>query len=227
MSFRRFAILMLLLALSACARGPGPSAIVFVPPSAPAVVDPDTACLQDLSAMRVVYQPVQAFGDSDQGCGIANPVSVSASGAALSRPGVMTCAMARTVAQFEQQIIQAAALARFGQPVRKIHHAGTYDCRMRRNGTTLAAAGSGSSRGGRLSEHAKGQAIDITGFELADGTQISVKKDWRGAGAKSAFLQEVARGSCTTFNVVLTPNHDRLHQDHLHLDIGPHALCGY
>ena len=64
------------------------------------------------------------------------------------------------------------------------------------------------------------------GFELADGTVISVKKDWRGAGKRSEFLQEVARASCEHFNVVLTPNHNRLHNDHLHLDIGPHRLCG-
>lgn len=227
MPYRALAVLCLLLALSACARGPAPSAFVFGPPAQPPLVDPDAACLQDLAALQVAYQPVQAFGDPEQGCGIANPVSVSASGAQFNRPSVMTCSLARTVAQFEQQIIQQAALARFGQPVRKILHAGTYDCRMRRNGTTLAAAGSTASKGGRLSEHAKGQAIDIVGFELADGTPISVKKDWRGAGTKSAFLHEVARGSCSTFNVVLTPNHDRLHQDHLHLDIGPHTLCGY
>jgi len=223
---RRLAVLVVLTVLSACARTP-PSAVVFGPPPAPAVLDPDSACLQELSMMRVAYQPIQAFGDPDQGCGIVNPVSVSASGAALNRPGIMTCNLARTVARFEGEVVQPAARARFGQAVKKIHHAGTYDCRMRRNGTTLAAAGSSASRGGRLSEHAKGQAIDIVAFELEDGTQVSVKKDWRGAGVRSAFLQDVARASCTSFNVVLTPNHDRLHQDHLHLDIGPHTLCGY
>ena len=70
-------------------------------------------------------------------------------------------------------------------------------------------------------------AIDLMAFELADGTMVSVKRDWREGGAKAAFLKDVARASCSTFNVVLTPNHDRFHQDHLHLDIGPHTLCGY
>lgn len=225
MSFRRFIVVALLLGLSACARPVAPPVAVAPPPM---IVDPDAACLNELAAMRVVFQPVQAFGEPEQGgCGIANPVKVTAGSVPWNRPGVVTCGMARTAARFEAEVMQPAALARFGQPVKKLHHAGTYDCRVRRNGSTPVAAALGGSRGGRLSEHAKGQAIDIIAFELADGTMVSVKKDWRGAGAKSAFLHEVARASCSTFNVVLTPNHDRLHQDHFHLDIGPHTLCGY
>lgn len=133
--------------------------------------------------------------------------------------------MARTVDRFETQVVQAAAQRILGQRVAKLHHMGTYNCRTRRTETNVATADSGS-RGGRLSEHGKGQAIDVGGFELADGTMISVKKDWRGAGKKSEFLQAVARASCEHFNVVLTPNHNALHADHLHLDIGPHKLCG-
>ena len=90
-----------------------------------------------------------------------------------------------------------------------------------------AAAKLGTSKGGRLSEHATGRAIDFAGIELADGRVISVKRDWRAGGANGAFLHDLARASCKRFNVVLTPNHDRLHQDHIHLDIGPHTLCGY
>lgn len=191
------------------------------------MLDPDTACLNDLSGLRVAFQPIAPFAETEDGCGIANPVKVSAGTVAWNRPGVLTCPMARTLARFETETVQPAAMARFGQAVRKVHHAGTYDCRVKRNNSTKVAASLGGSRGGRLSEHAKGQAIDIAAFELADGTMVTVKKDWRGVGAKSAFLQEVARASCGTFNVVLTPNHDRLHQDHLHLDIGPHTLCGY
>jgi hypothetical protein len=222
---RWLTVVCLMALVSACAQAPAPR--VAAPPPPPTLLDPDAACLQDLTSLQVMFEPVQAFGDPEQGCGIVNPVRVAGAGVAFNRPGVMTCDMARTVARFEREVIQPVAWAKFGQPVTKIVHAGTYDCRVRRNGTTQAAAGSSKSRGGRLSEHAKGRAIDLMGFELADGTRVSVKKDWRGAGAKSAFLQGVARGSCSTFNVVLTPNHDRLHQDHLHLDTGPYTLCGY
>ncbi|MBR9972341.1 extensin family protein [Magnetospirillum sulfuroxidans] len=219
---RRLALLVVVAGLAACAQPP--ARIVAQAP--PPLLDPDSVCLASLQAMRVQFQPVAEFGDTEQGCGIDNPVKVSATGGAWSRPGVVSCPMAQTISRYESDVLQPAARARFGQGIKRIHHAGTYDCRVRRTSTKVAAS-LGGSRGGRLSEHSKGRAIDIMAFELDDGTMVSVKKDWRGQGAKSAFLQEVARASCSVFNVALTPNHDRLHSDHLHLDIGPYTLCGY
>lgn len=215
---------MLLFLAAGCARAPAPAPQLVAPP--PQIVDPDTACLQDLSRLAVVYEPLQSFA-SEEGCGIDNPVRVSRAAIAWNRPGTLSCRLARTMARYESELVQPLALQHFGQPVRKLLHAGTYDCRYRRNGKTQAAAGSGGRKGGRLSEHSRGLAIDIVGFELADGTVVSVKSDWRRGDARSAFLRQVARGACDVFNVVLTPNHDRLHQDHFHLDIGPYTLCGY
>ncbi|MEW5726798.1 MAG: extensin family protein [Pseudomonadota bacterium] len=221
---RTLAVLFLAL-LAGCARPPAPAPVVVAPP-VPQVVDPDTACLQELSRLAVAYEPLQSFAGED-GCGIDNPVRVSQAAIAWNRPGTLSCRLARTLVRYETELVQPLALKHFGQPVRKLLHAGTYDCRYRRNGKTRTAAGSGGRKGGRLSEHSHGLAIDITGFELADGSVVSVKTDWRRGDARSAFLHQLARGSCDTFNVVLTPNHDRLHQDHFHLDIGPYTLCGY
>ena len=72
-----------------------------------------------------------------------------------------------------------------------------YDCRGERGG-----------RPERLSQHSFGRAIDISGFELDDGTTISVLRDWRDKGAKSEFLHQVAQGACRIFSVVITPNHN-------------------
>lgn len=225
---RHLLLVGLLLAVSACS-SPPPRVAAPVP-AAPQALDPDAACLQDLAVLGVSFQPVQSFGEPEQGCGISNAVKVSATGASWNRPGVLSCSMARVLARYQTEVLQPLAEKTFGQPIKRIHHAGTYDCRIKRNNSTAAtptAASLGGSRGGRLSEHSKGQAIDLMAFELADGTTVSVKRDWRAGGAKAAFLKDVARTSCNTFNVVLTPNHDRFHQDHLHLDIGPHTLCGY
>lgn len=111
--------------------------------------------------------------------------------------------------------MQPLAHALFKQPVAKLHHMGTYNCRGR-NGKTA----------GRLSEHAFGRAIDIRSIELADGTIIDVTRHWRNAGRKSEFLHDLARRACKHFSVVLTPNHDHAHRDHIHLDTGPYRLCG-
>ncbi|MBX9635561.1 MAG: extensin family protein, partial [Magnetospirillum sp.] len=198
MLVRRIVMLALLAGLSACARAPLPA----LPPvvQAPQILDPDAACLQDLATLGVDFKAVDSFGDPAQGCGIANAVKVSAAGVMWNRPGVLTCAMARNLARYQTEVVQPLAQSRFGQPVKRIHHAGTYDCRVRRNNSTKVAASLGGSRGGRLSEHSKGQAIDLTAFELADGTMVSVKNDWRGPAAKAGFLHEVARASCNNFN---------------------------
>ncbi|MGE5516563.1 MAG: extensin family protein [Bacteroidota bacterium] len=219
----RLLLLGLLLSVAACSSAPPPRVAA---PAPPVVLDADAACLQDLATLGVTFQPVQSFGDPDQGCGISNAVKVSGTGVPWNRPGVLSCPMARVLAQYQTEVLQPLAQRSFGQGIKRIHHAGTYDCRVRRNSSTAQAAALGGSRGGRLSEHSKGNAIDVMAFELTDGTMVSVKRDWRAGGAKAAFLKDVAKTSCNTFNVVLTPNHDRFHQDHLHLDIGPHTLCG-
>lgn len=222
MSLGRSIAILAVLLVGACASPPPRLA------APPLVLDPDTACLKDLRDHHVVFEP-QAPSPAGS-CSVPNPVKVTAdSQLGWNKPGVVSCAMARSIDRFETQVVAPAALKVFGQRVVRLHHMGTYNCRSRRTEATTASTGKGEgeSRGGRLSEHAKGQAIDIGGFELADGTVISVKKDWRGAGKRSDFLQEVARASCEYFNVALTPNHNRLHADHLHLDIGPHRLCGY
>lgn len=226
MLFRHLMVAAMLAGVAACSSPPA-RVVTPEPPPQPQILDPDAACLQELAALGVSFQPVASFGDPGQGCGVANAVKVSGIGTPWNRPGVVSCSMARVLARYQREVLEPLAQKRFGQGLKKIHHAGTYDCRIRRNNSTATAAALGASKGGRLSEHSKGQAIDLLAFELADGTMVSVKRDWRAGGAKGAFLKDVAKASCKTFNVVLTPNYDRFHQDHLHLDIGPYTLCGY
>lgn len=222
---KTLAILALAATLAACAQPqiPRPAA---APPPEVAVIDPDSACVRELERMNVEFEKLQEFA-TGEGCGVANPVRVFSAGVAWNRPGTLTCQMARAIARFEAEVIQKLAIEHLGQRVRRIHNVGAYDCRVRRNGRTQQAAGSGGSRGGRLSEHSHGRAIDIAAFELEDGTMVDIKKDWRRGDSRARFLHQVARASCSSFNVALTPNHDRFHQDHFHLDIGPYTLCGY
>jgi hypothetical protein len=78
----------------------------------------------------------------------------------------------------------------------------------------------------RTSLHASARAIDIAGFRLADGSDVRVGRDWFAADGRGRFLRAAARAACGHFSVVLTPDHDRDHRDHLHFDIGPWRLCG-
>lgn len=90
------------------------------------------------------------------------------------------------------------------------------------------------------SQHFGGLAIDAAIFTTKDGTKMDVNDDFFGRiGAKtcgpdarprrktekSTALREIL---CETaakriFNVILTPNHNRAHRNHFHLDVTPGA----
>lgn len=214
------------LLLAACGSAPPVHQIAFVPPPPPpppVLVDPDAACRADLDAAHAIFQPLSSFGEGQ--CHIANPVRMSADPVPLNRPGVLSCDTARTLSRFINDVIQPLAHKYFNQSVVRIDHLGTYDCRTRR--TESASKNLGSSKAGKLSEHAMGRAIDFAGVELADGRLISIRENWHSPGAQGAFLHQLAREACNNFNVVLTPNHDKLHWDHIHMDTGPYTVCGY
>jgi len=170
-------------------------------------------CLARLDQAGVRYSLAAVPANSD-GCTVVTPVRVSAAAIAWNQPGVVNCDFALALEAFAREDIDRAARAAFGERVRLIRHFGTYACRRESGG------------GGRWSEHAKGRAIDIAGFELDDGTTILVERDWLSAGAKSAFLHDVAHRACRRFSVVLTPDSDREHRNHIHVDSGPWKLCG-
>ena len=91
-------------------------------------------------------------------------------------------------------------------------------------------------RAGKSSEHNAGMAIDVGHLTLADGSTLSVLDDYHGRiGAAScgkrarprrptakttalrAIVCEVA--AQYLFNVILTPNFNRPHRNHVHLDL--------
>ena len=126
------------------------------------------------------------------------------------------CAVAAGLALWEWHIVQPAAQHHFGQEVATIEHFGSYSCRRL----------NGRAEGG-WSEHATANAVDIAGFTLADGTRISVARDWAAQGARGRFLDEVRDGACDLFATVLSPDYNRAHQDHLHLDQGDRGAFGW
>jgi hypothetical protein len=124
------------------------------------------------------------------------------------RPGAQaTCMVNAGLAIWLRHGVQPAAETLFGSRVVEIEQLGTYSCRR--------IAGSESSR---WSEHATGNAIDIAGFRLEDGRRISVLKDWSAGSDEAAFLHSVRDSACEIFGTVLSPEYNRAHADHFHLD---------
>ncbi len=196
------ALAVVLTMLAACA----PRAVV-PPPPFPA----GGACFGQLDERGVAYDIVSEHA-AIGGCNVTGAVHVVGLEARFDKPATMTCELALRLDEFEAEIVQAAAQEHFHRRVVDVFQFGAYSCRDI-NGTH------------RLSQHAHGDAIDIAGFELEGGLRILVKTHWHGAGERSRFLHDVARGACRMFNVVLTPDSNADHRDHIHLDLGPYRLC--
>ncbi|WP_425104908.1 extensin family protein [Ancylobacter sp.] len=126
----------------------------------------------------------------------------------VSPRATLACPMTSAVDQWVTQDVQPAAMAWFGQPVVKIKQMSSYSCR-RMNGATT----------GKISEHAFGNGLDIGGFVLADGREISVRKDWKGSADARGFLRTVQADACERFTVVLAPGSNIYHYDHIHIDL--------
>jgi hypothetical protein len=157
---------------------------------------------------------------ADEQCGYRDAVRFTAGGALhiAYRPADLgtSCPVAAALALWEWHVVQPAALRHFGRRVASIEHFGSYSCR-RVNGR----------KEGAWSEHARANAIDVAGFRLADGTRVSVIGDWRGGGARAAFLREVRDGACDLFATVLSPDYNLAHRDHLHLDQANRGAMGW
>ena len=64
-----------------------------------------------------------------------------------------------------------------------------------------------------------GNKLQIVGgdhISEIDGAVVS--KHWKDKGSKGDTLREAARAACKYFSNVLTPETNRLHHNHLHLD---------
>ena len=59
----------------------------------------------------------------------------------------------------------------------------------------------------------------------ARGKEITVRHDFKGGGAKTAFLKQVHGVTCGVFQVVLGPGSDGYHEDHFHMDLGRWKSC--
>jgi hypothetical protein len=154
---------------------------------------------------------------NDRGvCGIDRPLKVAAmeSGTVGIGPvATLGCPITAAVEGWLNEAVQPAAMAWFGVPITE--QISAYSCRPRNN-----------EAGERLSEHAFGNAIDVAGFQLADGRTVTVKKDWSlGDDAARSFLREIFAAACERFKTVLGPG-VRYHGDHFHLDLAHHNEAG-
>lgn len=169
------------------------------------------ACFTALDTAGVQYTPLE---DTPHGkkCGLFDALTLDRTLTPYSATLQMTCAETAAVYMWERHVVRPAAVEIFGSPVARIETYGSFSCRN--------IAGTR-----RLSQHAFGNAIDVSGFRLEDGRVIDVKAHWGKRGKEGRFLKRVHSGACELFSVTLGPEYNAAHADHFHMDMGPGGIC--
>lgn len=170
-------------------------------------------CEQALATSSLRYRK-QADSPASAKCPLSDVLRIEAGQARLSSSFLASCPLAVAYALFEHHGLQPAAQRVFGQRVTQVDHLGSFACRNVYN-----------RKQGRLSQHATANALDISGFRLADGQRIVLARDWQGEDMKARFLREVQKAGCKSFNTVLGPDYNAAHRNHFHLDMGRWQVC--
>lgn len=174
-----------------------------------ALRDDRSQCMALLEQADVKFRKIAASGlgecraDDQVRLGFGPPLRVAFA------PEVVepSCPVAAAYVMWQWQVVQPAAERIYGERVTMVEQLGSHVCRK--------IAGSSS-----WSEHSTANAIDIAAFKLAGGRRISVIGGWNGESAQDqAFLREVREGACGLYSTVLSPDYNRAHRDHLHLDM--------
>lgn len=150
------------------------------------------------------------------GCGWTNGVRLSAAGEARVSVDRVTCEMAAGLALWLAHDVQKLAQEMLGARVASVQHLGSYSCRNIRGSPAWEET---------RSEHARANALDVAGFTLTNGRQVSVARHWAGNGPEARFLKAAHDTACRYFRVVLGPDYNQAHRDHFHLDRGFHSAC--
>lgn len=163
----------------------------------------------------IIGEPVGYVPGKMTGCGVQEAVRVrQVAGVALSQPAVMDCPTATAFRHWVETGVKPA-IGRRGGGVMEMRVLASYSCRTRN-----------SRKGARISEHGKGRAVDIGGFVLRNGKEISVLKNW-GKRKDGRILRKMHRSACGTFGTVLGPESDRYHRDHFHFDTAHYRSGSY
>jgi hypothetical protein len=169
------------------------------------------SCLAALRALGSTFSEAERVDDG-KGCGIDKPIEVTEilPGVSLKPQGTMRCETALALARWTRETAAPAAKVAFGPDagIAALNQASSYVCRLRNNGST-----------GKISEHARGNAVDIASLALTNGQTINIQPRDEDGTLTGAFQRSVTATACLYFTTVLDPGSDAAHETHLHLDV--------
>lgn len=186
--------------------------VAAIAPSVLPLPSADDACLAALRNSKVEFERV-AQPPSEKNCAVATPVQLSS---VMTKTGkvtlpdqpVLSCAFARQFAMWLSDTGAATVVTQLNTKLAKVRTGPGFECRSRN--------GDGS---GKLSEHAFGNAVDITTITTADGTKYEVADAIDGDSASQPVLRGLRRSACGYFSTVLGPGANAAHASHFHFDM--------
>jgi hypothetical protein len=181
------------------------------PPPLIEAEDPATYahCTAELKALGAEFSEAKRI-DEGGGCGIDRPVELRSLGAGtlLEPAGTLRCRTAVNLVRWTHEVVvPMLERSRPGETLVSVEQASAYVCRNR-----------SSSETGKISEHARGTAIDVAGFTFRSGTSFAIAPREEDSTLNGAFQRAIASAACLYFTTVLDPGSDRAHETHLHLD---------
>lgn len=148
---------------------------------------------------EIVGEMLAPISSKVKGCGIEEPVRITAiAGIRLSQPATINCPTAIALNRWIKGGLRPAMR---GKKVVELESAASYICRPRNN-----------VKGNKISEHGRGNAIDIAGFTFSDGSSWSVLNNY------NAQIRKAHKAACGVFGTTLGPGSDGFHENHLHFD---------
>ena len=185
-------------------------------PALPAV-DADL-CPSRLKAAGFEVDVAEQPSDPNERCRIETPVRLKAV-PVPSRPGttvrlgdqpILACRFADAFGHWLGNLVAPVVAGSLATELRSVRTGPGFVCRNRNGAAT-----------GKLSAHAEGLAIDIAGFELANGSTLRIKPE--PDTPPGPALSALRTAACGWFTTVLGPGSDEAHADHLHLDVQQHG----
>jgi hypothetical protein len=189
-----------------------PSPRIAPPDRAPqAGMPPDeVARRRELKRLGVTYVDLPPIYAWNGACRIDYPVKVLAlsGGIALKPAATLNTTLAVTFAKYVRRDFAPAVRWRYLSGINTIYTGSSYACRR--------MIGESSHH---ISEHAKGNAIDVMKIKLDSGRVIDVEKPGWFSFRQRGFLNRVRAEACDYFTTVLGPGYNRAHSNHFHFDL--------
>ena len=177
----------------------------------------DVDCLAAMEAMGLEAEAA-IIDASRKECGIDTPVRISrlrTKGAvprSIEFPDkpILACRFGLRFGQWVRDLAAPLIAGRLGADLRAVHTGPGFDCRHVNHNPKA-----------KISPHGSGLAVDVSGFELANGQHLAVIEI--ADEAKVQLLATLRTGACGWFTTILGPGTDPDHATHWHFDILRHG----